>query len=523
MLANDTDPNGDVLSVTSVGNAAHGTVKLVNGNIVFTADANFSGIAKFDYTVSDGYGGTSTATATVDVKPVADTPTLSVVAGAPVKVGVEILVNTAIKNDQVTSTITALANGGFVVAWDDSSGQGGDASSNSIKAQIFDASGNKLNGELLVNTTTAGAQTLPTITSLKNGGFIATWTDASGLDGDASSTSVKAQIFDANGAKVGNEFLVNTSTAGAQQDSAVTELMNGGFVVTWQDGSTIKAQVLNATGGKVGTELLVGIEFVPSIAPLPNGGFVIAWQDNSGQGGDLGVSVKAQIFDANGGKIGGEFLANTVTAGVQAHPSVTTLNNGNFVVTWHDGNGLGGDPDSSIRAQIFTSTGATVGNEFLVNTTTANAQQFPSIAALTNGGFVVVWEDLSGQGGDASGSSIKAQAYDSFGNKVGGEFLVNTATPSDQQISFAGAVSGTSVSGLPNGGFVVTWQDSQRPGRRCQRDVDQGAGLHACEHQRGHGIGAEHQRRADRHRWLGIVGAFHLGDSGGSNAHRRRS
>ncbi len=72
LLANDTDANGDVLSVTSVGNVSHGTVKLVNGNVVFTADANFSGIAKFDYTVSDGRGGTSTATATVDVKPVAD-------------------------------------------------------------------------------------------------------------------------------------------------------------------------------------------------------------------------------------------------------------------------------------------------------------------------------------------------------------------------------------------------------------------------------------------------------------------
>jgi Ca2+-binding RTX toxin-like protein len=67
LIANDTDPNRDALTVTSVGNASHGTVALVNGNIVFTPAANFTGRAGFDYTISDGHGGTSTATVTVDV------------------------------------------------------------------------------------------------------------------------------------------------------------------------------------------------------------------------------------------------------------------------------------------------------------------------------------------------------------------------------------------------------------------------------------------------------------------------
>ena len=58
------------------------------------------------------------------------------------------------------------------------------------------------------------------------------------------------------------------------------------------------------------------------------------------------------------------------------------------------------------------------GTEQLVNTSTFNAQQHPSVAALGDGGFVVVWDDSSGQGGDASSSSIKMQRYDAFGNKA---------------------------------------------------------------------------------------------------------
>ena len=78
LIADSTNPSGAALSVTSIGNASHGTVSMVNGNITFVPAANFSGIATFDYTLSDGSGHSSTATVTIDVAPVADAPSLSV-------------------------------------------------------------------------------------------------------------------------------------------------------------------------------------------------------------------------------------------------------------------------------------------------------------------------------------------------------------------------------------------------------------------------------------------------------------
>ena len=72
LLGNDTDPNGDALQILSVQNATHGTVALVNGNVVFTPAANYNGDATFTYTVTDGKGGTDTATVTLKVNPAPD-------------------------------------------------------------------------------------------------------------------------------------------------------------------------------------------------------------------------------------------------------------------------------------------------------------------------------------------------------------------------------------------------------------------------------------------------------------------
>lgn len=75
LLANDTDVDGDVLSLSAVGHPTNGSVGLdSNGNVVFTPKAGFSGTASFDYTLSDGSNSTATGTVTVTVNPVKDPP-----------------------------------------------------------------------------------------------------------------------------------------------------------------------------------------------------------------------------------------------------------------------------------------------------------------------------------------------------------------------------------------------------------------------------------------------------------------
>ena len=88
VLANDSDPDGHALTVTTLApSAAHGTVSCTAaGMCTYTPAANYNGPDSFTYAVSDGHGGTDTATVSVTVTSVNDNPdavndSLTTVAG----------------------------------------------------------------------------------------------------------------------------------------------------------------------------------------------------------------------------------------------------------------------------------------------------------------------------------------------------------------------------------------------------------------------------------------------------------
>ena len=116
LAANDTDADGDALTVSAVTGGAntHGTVSLESGNVTYTPDANYSGSASFVYTVSDGDGGTDTGMVDVTVNPVNDAP---VAADDPVTViedTVANLIDVLLNDDDEdgdTLTITGVTQG----------------------------------------------------------------------------------------------------------------------------------------------------------------------------------------------------------------------------------------------------------------------------------------------------------------------------------------------------------------------------------------------------------------------------
>jgi hypothetical protein len=75
LLANDQDVDGGTLTIVAVSGAIGGTVELLpDGTIQFTPDADYTGTAQFTYTVDDGQGGISTATAVLAIGAVNDAP-----------------------------------------------------------------------------------------------------------------------------------------------------------------------------------------------------------------------------------------------------------------------------------------------------------------------------------------------------------------------------------------------------------------------------------------------------------------
>ena len=84
---------------------------------------------------------------------------------------------------------------------------------------------------------------------------------------------------------------------------------------------------------------------------------------------------------------------------------------------------------------------------------TSSNQADPDVATLVDGGgadaghVVVFVAPTSGGDGDGSGDGVYARIFDTGGNPLGNEFLVNTTTDQDQDEP--------SVVGLAGGGFVV--------------------------------------------------------------------
>ncbi len=145
------------------------------------------------------------------------------------------------------------------------------------------------------------------------------------------------QRFDSTGTKVGGETQVNTSASDAKFDFQITALVEGGYVVSWQNESfqdssqyKILFQMFDASGNKVGGETQVnasgvtGAEF-PSVAALSNGGFVVVYD---GYDPTHQYLIYVNQFGASGNADGGETFNNIGAIDY----NVTAIKGGSFVV-----------------------------------------------------------------------------------------------------------------------------------------------------------------------------------------------
>jgi hypothetical protein len=318
---------------------------------------------------------------------------------APAFFGPEFVVNTATAGAQRLADVAALANGKFVAVWYDESGIGGDADLGAIKGQLYNADGTRLGDEFLVNEVTASVQIDPKVAALTDGRFVATWTDFSGVGGDDSSSGIKARIFGPDGTPAAGEFLVNTT---------------------------------------------IGLgQFAADVAGLTTGGFALTWLGAQGASGE----IRARAFNAAGTALGDDFLVDG--DGVDNTRAVIAgLPDGRYVIAWTDS----GTPvetdgfDSHIRAGIFFDNGAMVGGEFVVNTTATSFQTDPAVARLPTGGFVVTWTDQSNGNLD-----VRGRVFSNLGTPLDDDFGIDTSTSGNE----VGAV----VTGLADGSTFAAWTD----------------------------------------------------------------
>jgi VCBS repeat-containing protein len=149
-------------------------------------------------------------------------------------VGAEFRVNTTTSQNQSDPQIAALAGGGFVVGW-----SGSDGSARGFYGQRYDASGAPVGGEFRANITTANDQGPSQITALRDGGYVMAWSSLA-QDGDGSWAS-EARVFNADGTARTGEFRLNAYTNWDQLAPVVATVSDTEFLAVWssrgQDGS----------------------------------------------------------------------------------------------------------------------------------------------------------------------------------------------------------------------------------------------------------------------------------------------
>jgi len=141
------------------------------------------------------------------------------------KAGQEFKINTYVTSSQVTPAIAVLKAGTYVIAWD-SFGQ--DGSGNGIYMQRYTAQGAKLGNETRVNPTTVGPQVQPAVTAVSDGGYVVAW-----CSDDGSFNGIFGRRYTLNGAGSGGVFRINTATSGIQDEPALATYAGGRFVATW--------------------------------------------------------------------------------------------------------------------------------------------------------------------------------------------------------------------------------------------------------------------------------------------------
>lgn len=255
VLFNDTDEDGDTLTISEVTASTGNVILLPSGELSYQAPANFNGVVTIDYTISDGHGGTDTAQVTL---------TIAAVNDAPVAVD-----DTASVTEDGSVTVTVLTNDSDI-----------DGDVLTVTMASTD------NGTVVINT---GTTVTYTPEANANGEATFTYTISDGFGGTDTAT-VTMVIVAINDAPVANNDQANVS-----EDSSViiNALANDADI----DGDTLIITDATANSGTV----TIGSEGNIVYTPLPNfvGTAIITYTISDGNGGEATAQITVTVENVN--------------------------------------------------------------------------------------------------------------------------------------------------------------------------------------------------------------------------------
>jgi Ca2+-binding RTX toxin-like protein len=351
--------------------------------------------------------------------------------------GSEISVSQQQPGIQASPVITALAGGGFIAVW-----SGSNAANPNVMARIYGADGTATGAEFRVNENPIGLNTAPAVTTLADGSVAVAW-----ICTQNGAAEVKGRILSDQGLPVGQDFVASGGTGGVQGAIGLSPLSGGGFAAVWSAGpegaGLVQMRQFDGDGLPSGPQstcatLAATSQSDPVIAAFADGGLVVAWGNKT-----VGRDVQMRLFSPEAAPLGTEFAGHDIIDDTQITPSLAVLSDGSFVLVWQgtlDGKG-------SIQARHFDQSGQALGVEFAV-APSKDGQRLPDVTALANGGFVITWEEIVG--GDYG--DVFLRQFDSSGLPL---FLPQTVHIPDDANQ-----SKPEITCLSDGRIVVVWSDA---------------------------------------------------------------
>ncbi len=311
-------------------------------------------------------------------------------------------------------------------------------------------------GSFQVESYTGYLVVRPHVASAPDGSFVVVWS-TNYLESPSSRFDVFARLFDSAGSPVGTEFLINATSTASETAQGVAMAPNGDFVVVWHAFGSMGAQgvrgrLFDSTGAPLTGDFQVNSYTTDSqtyadVAMDGDGDFVVVWQNRNQEGG-TSIGIFGRLFDSSGAALGLDFQVNTTTQDNQYQAKVGMNDSGEFVVVWTS---VGYATDSTVNAQRFFSDGSPNGGEFLVNDPNHPQSKGADIAVKDSGDFIVTWTDFE----SFNGLEVLARRFDTSGSAMGAPFVVNSYTTFIQ--------SDPAIALDPGGGFVVTWDGDFSP------------------------------------------------------------
>ncbi len=313
------------------------------------------------------------------------------------RLGLETRLNQEVPPDQAGVSGALLGDGRTAFCWD---ALGQDGSLGGVLVRLFGSGLAPLTDEMVAHQMTRGNQSDAVCTALADGGFVVAW---SGPGKQGNLPRAWARRFDSAGRPAGAEFRLGQPALAGERLPSLATLPGGGFAAVYAalDTDGRPAGVYGrcfAADGVAGTPFklnsggdLGAIE--PVLAVSGDGRLLTAWLEHGGEAADY--DVRARLFTTDGGPLEPAFTVHRRCAGIQNGAAAVFLPDGRFVVAWNQF--TEGSRGSDVMARFFTSGGVPDGDAFHLARSTAGEQRLAQasgrlrLAAGDQGQLAAVW------------------------------------------------------------------------------------------------------------------------------------